>query len=109
MVEKRKVPRQPAKNEQVVITDDLIRMMLHDTRFLSQFACMKQAKLQATKKKCNCGGSRMKLNKVNLGKLRRHIANMPAGKKLKLKQLLNAKTVQVKFTKVAGGVAVKRF
>ena len=109
MALKRKVPPKPPAAAEVTISDDVVRMMLHDTRFISNFPCVKQAKNQATKKKCNCGGSRTKLGHVNIGKLRRNLANMSASKKLILKQLLNAKTVLLKFPKQTGGTAVKRF
>jgi len=111
---KRKVVRRPAQKVpvgEVEINDNTIRMMLHDSRFLNNFPFLRHAKQQAaTRRKCGgCGGARMKVTGPNIATIRRNLANMPAVKKLKLKALLGAKQVKIRYMKPVGGAIVKRF
>ena len=107
---KKKVHR-PKKTDTVEIDDTAVQMMLEDSRYLNAFPFLKQAKQQSAKKRScgGCGGSRGRVTAPNLAVLRRKLANMPAVKKVKLKQLLGAQKVAVKYPKQAGGTAVKRF
>lgn len=103
-------PPAPGKTQAVEITDDTIRLMLHDTRFLNSFPFLKRAKDQQTKhNNCGCGSARQKTSAPNMAALRRNIANMPAVKKVRLKQLLQASQVTVKYPKSEGGTVVKKF
>ncbi len=111
---RRKVIRRPQQKVpvgEVEISDNTVRMMLHDPRFLSSFPFLQQAKKKAmTRKGCGCSsGARMKMTGPNLAVLRRKLANMPAAKKLKLKKLLGAKRITIRYLKSVGGAAVKRF
>lgn len=107
----RKVPIQRAVNGEIKITDEVVRMMLHDTRFLNQFPFLKQVQAQTTSRKgCgSCGTPRARMTGPNLAKLRQQLANMPAARKIKLKQLLNVKQVTIRYPGSGGVPVLKRF
>ena len=95
--------------KELTVERDMIDNMLRDQRFLNAFPFLKQAKAKAQRRGCGCGRTRrQKASKPNYNQIKRQLANLPPEKKAKLKQLLSANQLRIKFQRPEDGVKVVR-
>jgi hypothetical protein len=94
--------------DKITIDNGVIDCMLNDNRFLRDFPFLRTAKRKVVQGNQGCGGCgggrrtpRVK-QKPNYGLLKRQLAGMAKHKKVRLKSLLQAKQVRVKYQDVDG-------
>lgn len=86
------VPRKPL----VVIEEGLLSKMANDAKFVKEFPFLKS--LQSTKKPGGCGGCKAAQERaVVFTSAKKAIRGLPSDKSNRLKQLLNARSIRVRY------------
>jgi hypothetical protein len=94
----------PEPTPQVDLTDDVLMKMMHDPNFTTTFPFLATTIARATARKAGCGGCAKKNRSraVNFNLVRRQLAEMPAERKARLKQILDTKQIVIRYTQASG-------
>lgn len=85
----------------VELTDSRLLQMMRNPQLTKEFPFLKTARSQLQSKRKSCGrcGRKNRRNTVDLEQVKRTIGQMPGSKKSRLKQLLGAGQVAVRYRK----------
>ena len=97
---------------QLQIDDETLRQMMQDPNVTSRFPFLATTLARANAQKAGCSGCTAKRRRpavVDYGVVRRQLAEMPLQQKAKLKQVLNAKQVVIRYNRPNGQVVKLKF